>query len=133
MAEEFGRPYVTAGNMTLSIYFDISKDPALAQTDVLNRVNTALPQVPQSVRNQGVNIQQKSSSIMMVAAIKDPENKYDLTELSTFANITNGNYSNAFIFQFDRAEDLQAGPWVLQVALQGRILAERTFQVTVAR
>ncbi|MFO1318471.1 MAG: DUF3859 domain-containing protein [Burkholderiales bacterium] len=45
----------------------------------------------------------------------------------------NGNYSNAFIFQFDRAEDLQAGPWVLQVALQGRILAERTFQVTVAR
>ena len=77
----------TAGNMTLSIYFDINKDPALAQTDVLNRVNTALPQVPQSVRNQGVNIQQKSSSIMMVVAIKDPDNKYDLTELSTFANI----------------------------------------------
>ncbi|WVH09312.1 MAG: RND efflux system, inner membrane transporter [Fluviibacter phosphoraccumulans EoVTN8] len=77
----------TAGNMTLSIYFDINKDPALAQTDVLNRVNTALPQLPQSVRNQGVNIQQKSSSIMMVVAIKDPDNKYDLTELSTFANI----------------------------------------------
>ncbi|MFM8500676.1 MAG: efflux RND transporter permease subunit, partial [Fluviibacter sp.] len=35
----------TAGNMTLSIYFDINKDPALAQTDVLNRVNTALPQI----------------------------------------------------------------------------------------
>ena len=77
----------TAGNMNLSIYFDIDKDPALAQTDVLNRVNTALPQVPQSVRNQGVNIQQKSQSIMMVVAIKDPDNKYDLTELSTFANI----------------------------------------------
>ena len=77
----------TAGNMTLSIFFDINKNPALAQTDVLNRVNTALPQLPQSVRNQGVNIQQKSQSIMMVVAIKDPENKYDLTELSTFANI----------------------------------------------
>ena len=77
----------TAGNMTLSIYFDISKDPALAQTDVLNRVNTALPQVPTSVKNQGVNIQQKSSSIMMVVSIEDPDNKYDLTELSTFANI----------------------------------------------
>ena len=77
----------TAGNMTLSIYFDINKDPALAQTDVLNRVNTALPQLPQSVTSQGVNIQQKSSSIMMVVAIKDQDNKYDLTELSTFANI----------------------------------------------
>lgn len=77
----------TAGNMNLSIYFDINKDPALAQTDVLNRVNTAMPQLPQSVRNQGVNIQQKSQSIMMVVAIKDPDNKYDLTELSTFANI----------------------------------------------
>lgn len=77
----------TAGNMTLSIFFDINKNPALAQTDVLNRVNTALPQLPQSVRNQGVNIQQKSQSIMMVVAIKDPDNKYDLTELSTFANI----------------------------------------------
>ena len=77
----------TAGNMTLSIFFDINKNPALAQTDVLNRVNTALPQLPQSVRNQGVNIQQKSQSIMMVVAIKDPGNKYDLTELSTFANI----------------------------------------------
>ena len=77
----------TAGNMNLSIYFDITKDPALAQTDILNRVNTAMPQLPQSVRNQGVNIQQKSQSIMMVAAIKDPDNKYDLTELSTFANI----------------------------------------------
>jgi multidrug efflux pump len=77
----------TAGNMTLSIYFDITKDPALAQTDVLNRVNTALPQVPQAVQSQGVNIQQKSSSIMMVVAIKDLENKYDLTALSTFANI----------------------------------------------
>jgi multidrug efflux pump len=77
----------TAGNMTLSIFFDINKDPALAQTDVLNRVNTAMPQLPQSVRNQGVNIQQKSQSIMMVVAIKDPDNKYDLTTLSTFANI----------------------------------------------
>jgi len=77
----------TAGNMTLSIYFDIDKDPALAQTDVLNRVNTAMPQLPQSVRNQGVNIQQKSQSIMMVVSIFDPDEKYDLTELSTFANI----------------------------------------------
>ena len=39
----------TAGNMTLSIFFDINKNPALAQTDVLNRVNTALPQLPHHI------------------------------------------------------------------------------------
>lgn len=77
----------TAGNMTLSIYFDISKDPSLAQVDVTNRVNTALPQLPQSVKNQGVNIQKKSQSIMMVVAIYDPEDKYDLTTLGTFTNV----------------------------------------------
>lgn len=77
----------TAGNMSLSVYFDISKDPALAQVDVTNRVNTALPQLPQSVKNQGVNIQQKSQSIMMVIAIYDPEDKYSLTKLGTFTNI----------------------------------------------
>lgn len=78
----------TAGNMTLSVYFDINKDPALAQVDVTNRVNTALPQLPQSVKNQGVNIQQKSQSIMMVIAIYDPTDKYSLTTLGTFTNIS---------------------------------------------
>ena len=77
----------TAGNTTVSVYFDINKNPSLAQTDVLNRVNTALPLLPQAVRDQGVVIEQRSQAVMIVFSLFDPEDKYDLTELSTYTNI----------------------------------------------
>ena len=77
----------TAGNTTISVYFDISKNPSLAQTDVLNRVNTAMPLLPQAVRDQGVIIEQRSQAVMIVFSLFDPEDKYDLTELSTYTNV----------------------------------------------
>ena len=77
----------TAGNTTISVYFDINKNPSLAQTDVLNRVNTAMPLLPQAVRDQGVVIEQRSQAVMIVFSLFDPEDKYDLTELSTYTNI----------------------------------------------
>ena len=77
----------TAGNTTISAYFDINKNPSLAQADVLNRVNTAMPLLPQAVRDQGVVIEQRSQAVMLVFSLFDPENRYDLTELSTYMNI----------------------------------------------
>lgn len=77
----------TAGNTTISVYFDINKNPSLAQTDVLNRVNTAMPLLPQAVRDQGVVIEQRSQAVMVVFSLFDPDDKYDLTELSTYMNI----------------------------------------------
>ena len=46
--------------MTLTVFFEIGTDPSLAQVDVQNRVNLALPQLPQSVQAQGVTVQKKS-------------------------------------------------------------------------
>ncbi len=37
----------STGNYTLTVYFTIDTDPSLAQVDVQNRVNMALPQLPQ--------------------------------------------------------------------------------------
>ena len=36
----------STGNMTLNVYFQIGTDPMLAQVEVQNRVNLALPQLP---------------------------------------------------------------------------------------
>src|SRR5262245_56104631 len=47
----------SAGLMTLTVFFEIGTDPALAQVDVQNRVNLALPQLPESVQSQGVSVQ----------------------------------------------------------------------------
>ena len=38
----------STGGMTLNVFFDIDTDPELAQVDVQNRVNLALPQLPPS-------------------------------------------------------------------------------------
>ncbi len=43
----------STGNYTLNVYFNIGTDVDLAQVDVQNRVNAALPLLPQSVSQQG--------------------------------------------------------------------------------
>src|SRR6478752_1540645 len=45
------------GNMTLNVFFEIGTDPSLAQVDVQNRVNLALPQLPSAVQSQGIQVQ----------------------------------------------------------------------------
>jgi multidrug efflux pump len=47
----------STGNYSLNVYFQIGTNPELAQVDVQNRVNLALPQLPQSVQSQGIQVQ----------------------------------------------------------------------------
>ena len=77
----------STGDMTLNVFFDIGKDPELAQVDVQNRVDLALPQLPRSVQEEGVSIQKKSSAFMMVIAVYSPEDRYDETYIANYANI----------------------------------------------
>src|SRR5215510_15086693 len=66
----------STGNMTLTVYFNIGTDPSLAQVDVQNRVNLALPTLPDAVTAQGVSVQKRSSAFMMVIAIFSPDNSF---------------------------------------------------------
>ena len=77
----------STGNYTLNVYFQIGTNPELAQVDVQNRVNLALPQLPQSVQAQGIQVQKKSSAFMMVIAIYSPSDRYDPTYIANYANI----------------------------------------------
>ncbi|HVE06210.1 MAG TPA: multidrug efflux RND transporter permease subunit [Paraburkholderia sp.] len=77
----------STGNLTINAYFEIGTNPELAQVDVQNRVNLALPQLPQSVQAQGVSVQKKSSAFMMVIAIYSPTERYDGTYIANYANI----------------------------------------------
>jgi multidrug efflux pump len=77
----------STGNMTLNVFFEIGTDPELAQVDVQNRVNLALPQVPTSVQQQGIQVQKKSSAFMMVIAIYSPDNRFDPTYVANYANL----------------------------------------------
>jgi multidrug efflux pump len=77
----------STGNYTLNAFFNIGTNPELAQVDVQNRVNLALPQLPSSVQAQGVQVQKKSSAFMMVIAVYSPTNRYDATYIANYTNI----------------------------------------------
>ena len=76
----------STGNYTLNVYFDISTDPNLAQVDVQNRVSQALSKLPQAVQAQGVKVQQKTSSFLMVLAVYSPDGRYDANFIGNYTN-----------------------------------------------
>jgi len=75
------------GNMSLSVYFDIGTNPEMAQVDVQNRVNLALPQLPQAVTQQGVQVQKRSSTFMMIIGVYSPDERYDETYVANYTNL----------------------------------------------
>jgi multidrug efflux pump len=77
----------STGNYTLTVYFTIDTDPALAQVDVQNRVNQAMAQLPQAVQSQGVDVQQKTSTFLMVLAFYSPDGRYDPDFISNYTNV----------------------------------------------
>jgi multidrug efflux pump len=77
----------STGNMSLSIFFNIGTNPDLAQVDVQNRVNQALPQLPQSVTEQGVQVSKKSSSFLMIIGVFSPNDRYDDTYVANYTSL----------------------------------------------
>jgi len=75
------------GQLSLTVYFSLDTDPDIAQVQVQNRVNLAVPQLPSSVVQQGVSVQKKSSSIMMLIAIFGKENRYSGDYIANYANV----------------------------------------------
>src|SRR5882762_8894087 len=75
------------GTYSLTVTFKIGTDLNFAQVLVQNRVSSALSQLPQSVQNQGVTVQKKSTSILLFVTLTSPEAKYDSLYLSNYATI----------------------------------------------
>jgi HAE1 family hydrophobic/amphiphilic exporter-1 len=75
------------GTYNLTVTFKIGTDLNFAQVLVQNRVSSALAQLPQAVQNQGVNVQKKSTSILMFVTLGSPGGSYDSLYLSNYATI----------------------------------------------
>src|SRR5215475_5941151 len=75
------------GQLTLTVYFSLDTDPDIAQVQVQNRVNLAMPQLPSAVVQQGVNVQKKSSSIMMLVAVFAKGDRYSANYVANYANV----------------------------------------------
>jgi multidrug efflux pump len=75
------------GQMSLNVYFDTGTDPDIAQVQVQNRVNLALAQLPQAVQQNGVSVQKRSSSFLMLIAVYSPDARYDQQYVGNYANL----------------------------------------------
>src|SRR5262249_3917972 len=75
------------GTYTLTVTFKIGTDLNFAQVLVQNRVSSALASLPQSVQNQGVTVQKKSTSILLFVTLTSPDSRFDSLYLSNYATL----------------------------------------------
>lgn len=80
-----------SGSYTLIVTFDIGTDLNFAQVLVQNRVQAALAQLPQSVQQQGVVVQQKSTAILQFITLTAENGEYDGIFLDSYATINMQN------------------------------------------
>ncbi|MEG0277737.1 MAG: efflux RND transporter permease subunit [Morganella sp. (in: enterobacteria)] len=57
----------SAGNMNISLTFDADANPDIAQVQVQNKLQLAMPLLPQEVQQQGITVEKSTSSFLLVA------------------------------------------------------------------
>ncbi|MBS1198354.1 MAG: transporter, hydrophobe/amphiphile efflux family [Proteobacteria bacterium] len=75
------------GSMSLTVNFEVGTDVDKAATDIQNRVNLALPQLPAAVRENGVVVAKSASNMLMVIAVQSPDGRYDDIYTSNYASL----------------------------------------------
>jgi multidrug efflux pump len=75
------------GQMTLTVTFKVGTNPEQAETSVQNRVNRALPRLPEIVRQIGVITEKQATNFVMVVHLLSPDNRYDALYLRNYAQL----------------------------------------------
>lgn len=75
------------GQMNLTVYFTLDTDPDIAQVQVQNRVNLAMPQLPSAVSQYGVSVQKKASNILMILSVFNKDGRYTADYVTNYANV----------------------------------------------
>ena len=75
------------GTLTLTVTFKLGTDANLAQQLVQNRVNQALPRLPDVTRNLGVTTVKSSPDLTMVVHLLSKDGRYDMLYLRNYATL----------------------------------------------
>ena len=75
------------GVMNLSVYFDIARDQDLAAVDVQNAISVAEPQLPASVRQNGITVTKANADILFVGALTSVNPGDDATYLANYGKL----------------------------------------------
>jgi hydrophobe/amphiphile efflux-1 (HAE1) family protein len=75
------------GTVTITATFEVGTDINNAVIQVNNRVQIALPRLPDDVRRSGVVVQKRSRDILMAVAVSSVDPRYDTLFLSNFITV----------------------------------------------
>src|SRR4051812_16349315 len=78
----------SSGGVGITATFDKSVDPDIAQVQVQNKVQQALPRLPQQVQQQGLVVTKSNQDFLMVVAV------YDSTDSTTSSDVSDYLVSN---------------------------------------
>lgn len=77
----------SSGTLTITATFEVGTEINQATFNVSNRVNIALPRLPEEVRRTGVIVQKRSNDILLVVMLTDKQKKYDPLYLSNYGTL----------------------------------------------
>src|SRR5579864_8493907 len=75
------------GSYTLTASFELGTNPDINTVNVNNRVQIAMPSLPQEVQRQGITVKKKSSALLGVIAVYSPKHTHDPLFLSNYVTI----------------------------------------------
>ncbi|MGZ5223719.1 MAG: efflux RND transporter permease subunit [Burkholderiales bacterium] len=75
------------GTVAITATFEVGTDVDKAVFQLNNRVQLALPRLPDEVRRNGVIVQKRSNDILLVIGLQSPSGKRDTTFLANYATV----------------------------------------------
>lgn len=112
------------GQLTLTVTFKLGTNPDLAQQMVQNRVNQALPRLPEAVQRLGVTTLKSSPDLTMVVHLRSPNDRYDMQYLRNYSLI-NIKDQLARLPGVGQVQVAGSGDYAMRVWLDPRKLAAR--------
>ncbi|HWK47609.1 MAG TPA: multidrug efflux RND transporter permease subunit [Stellaceae bacterium] len=112
------------GLLTLTVTFKLGTNPDLAQELVQNRVNQALPRLPDVTRQLGVTTVKSSPDLTMVVHLTSPNGRYDMLYLRNYA-VLNVKDQLAKIQGVGSVQLFGSGDYAMRIWLNPQKIAER--------
>ena len=111
------------GTLSLTVTFKLGTNPDLAQELVQNRVNQALPRLPDVTKQIGVTTIKSSPDLTMVVHLVSPDNRYDELYLRNYGLI-NVKDELAKIQGIGQVQIFGSGDYAMRVWLNPEKIAE---------
>ena len=83
----FNSTAASNGQITISVTFGVGTNIDTAVFNVNNRVQIAMPRLPEEVRRNGVLVQKRTNDLLLFAGLNSPDNSLSVLDLSNYASI----------------------------------------------